>query len=144
MASEVKEHKYVSNELSDLSSVAASLLHDAGANRVFAFYGNMGAGKTTLIKEICKQIGVTDHTTSPTFTIVNEYLTQNGQTVYHFDFYRIKNETEAFDLGFENYLYSGNYCFIEWPEKVKTLLPQEIAVITIATEGEKRILTMSL
>ena len=144
MAEADKVFKYVSDNLNDLPGIATEMLRDAGNHRVFAMHGAMGAGKTTFIKEICRILDVVDHTTSPTFTIVNEYLTSGNESVYHFDFYRIKNESEAFDLGFENYLYSGNYCFIEWPEKVLSLLPPDIASVTINTEGDRRILTMNL
>jgi len=144
MAETVMEFKYDCNSLDDLSSVAGRLMADAKDHRIFAVHGEMGAGKTTFIKEICKQLGVTDYTSSPTFTIVNEYQAPNGEPVYHFDFYRIKIESEAFDLGFENYLYSGNYCFIEWPEKVLSLLPTLIAHIRIETMDNKRIITMNL
>ena len=90
---------------------------------VVAFYGSMGAGKTTLIKNLCHRMGVTDEVNSPTFAIVNEYATMEGESVYHFDFYRIKKLEEAYDIGFENYFYSGNLCLIEWPEMIEPLLP---------------------
>jgi tRNA threonylcarbamoyladenosine biosynthesis protein TsaE len=95
----------------------------------------MGAGKTTLIKELCKQLQVTDQAASPTFSIVNEYHSPQGN-VYHFDFYRLKEEQEALDLGYEEYFFSGNYCFIEWPEKIPNLLPEEVVSVTIEL-GEK-------
>lgn len=88
-----------------------------------AFYGEMGAGKTTLIKAICEKLGVEGTTSSPTFSIINEYVNNNGDSLFHFDFYRINNETEAYDFGYEEYFYSGNLCFIEWPEKIERLLP---------------------
>ena len=90
---------------------------------VIAFYGSMGAGKTTLIKNLCHRMGVTDEVNSPTFAIVNEYATMEGESVYHFDFYRIKKLEEAYDIGFENYFYSGNLCLIEWPEMIEPILP---------------------
>lgn len=144
MAATVKDHIYRFSQLDELPRVVTEILKDARDSRVFALHGAMGAGKTTIIKEICRQLGVVDSTSSPTFTIVNEYLTSGGDQVYHFDFYRIKSVTEAFDFGFENYLYSGNYCFIEWPEKVLSLLPPSIATIRIETEGDTRIITLSL
>jgi tRNA threonylcarbamoyladenosine biosynthesis protein TsaE len=116
--------------LSELDATAASILSFAPNNRVFLFYGDMGAGKTTLIKSLCKVLGVTDNISSPTFAIVNEYQADNN-TIYHFDFYRLKTETEAMDMGFEEYLYSGNYCFIEWPEKIPELLPEHYIGIKI-------------
>ena len=91
---------------------------------VVAFYGSMGAGKATLIKNLCHRMGVTDEVNSPTFAIVNEYVTDEGEPVYHFDFYRIKKLEEAYDIGFENYFYSGNLCLIEWPEMIEPLLPE--------------------
>ncbi|MXV14896.1 tRNA (adenosine(37)-N6)-threonylcarbamoyltransferase complex ATPase subunit type 1 TsaE [Hufsiella ginkgonis] len=117
--------------LHDLTSPAKALLRFAGDQKIFLFYGDMGAGKTTFIKTICSELAVTDRVSSPTFSIVNEYESPAGP-VYHFDFYRLKRESEAMDLGFEDYLYSGNYCLIEWPEKVSGLLPQEYVEITLA------------
>lgn len=108
--------------LEELPSAAQQILEAAGDHRIFLFYGEMGAGKTTLIKALCQALEVEDTVSSPTFSIVNEYFGIKGR-VYHFDFYRIKNETEAFDLGYEDYFYSGDYCFIEWPEKIQNLLP---------------------
>lgn len=101
----------------------------------------MGAGKTTLIKEICKQLGVEDNISSPTFSLVNEYETKNGELAYHFDFYRITDEEEALDIGIEDYFYSGNWCFIEWPENVENLLPLDAVEIhiTILEDGKRNI-----
>ena len=118
------------NTLDELDATAASILSFSPHNRVFLFYGDMGAGKTTLIKSLCRSLGVTDNISSPTFAIVNEYRAASN-TIYHFDFYRLKTETEAMDMGFEEYLYSGNYCFIEWPEKVPELLPENYISINI-------------
>jgi len=118
------------NTPDELDATAASILSFAPHNRIFLFYGDMGAGKTTLIKSLCKSLGVTDNISSPTFAIVNEYAASNTK-VYHFDFYRLKTETEAMDMGFEEYLYSGNYCFIEWPEKIPELLPENYISIKI-------------
>lgn len=119
------------NVLLDLCStevipqVALEIIKRFPQHRIFAFYGEMGAGKTTLIKEICRQMGVKeDEMSSPTFSLVNEYVSSGSDPVYHFDFYRIKKESEAFDLGYEEYFFSGNFCFIEWPEKIETLLPE--------------------
>jgi len=115
---------------SDLDNVAQQIIEQAGNQKTFLFYGDMGAGKTTLIKSLCKQLGSNDNITSPTFSIVNQYNGE-GATIYHFDFYRLKNEHEALDIGFEEYLYSGNYCFIEWPEKIPNLLPDNFIIICI-------------
>jgi tRNA threonylcarbamoyladenosine biosynthesis protein TsaE len=105
-------------------------------NKVVLFYGEMGAGKTTLIKEICAQLGVTDGMSSPTFALVNEYHTKDNSTIYHFDLYRIKNIEECLDMGMEEYLYSGNYCFIEWPEMALPLLPENYCSLYIKTEKD--------
>jgi len=119
------------NSLTDLVPVSNQLLALASDVPVWCFYGEMGAGKTTLIKAICDQLGVTDSMSSPTFSVVNEYETKNQETIYHFDFYRIKNEQEALDIGADEYFYSDNYCFIEWPEKVGNLLPEHYVEISI-------------
>ena len=100
-------------------------------NKVILFHGEMGVGKTTLIKQLCKELGVLDATSSPTFSLVNEYETTTNQIVYHFDFYRLKNEMEALDMGADDYFYSGNWCFIEWAEKIPNLIPEHHSVITI-------------
>ena len=121
--------------LQELPAVSKQLLEKAGSKRVFLFHAPMGAGKTTLIKALCNTLGVSDHVSSPTFSIVNEYR-GNGTTVYHFDFYRIKNEQEAFDLGYEEYFYSGNYCFVEWPEKIPSLLPADALHLSIEILSE--------
>ena len=109
-------------ELKDLDGIAKDLLEFIGDHRVLCFYGDLGAGKTTFIKAICRQLGVADEVQSPTFSIVNEYKASGGEPVYHFDFYRLKTEEEAYDLGYEQYLFSNYFCFIEWPEKVEDLL----------------------
>ena len=117
--------------LSDLPSIAQQLLSFAGNNRIFLFHGDMGAGKTTLIKSICAELGVTTSVSSPTFAIVNEYEGALNR-IYHFDFYRLKNQTEALDMGCEEYFYSGDYCFIEWPERIPDMLPAHYINITIS------------
>lgn len=99
--------------------------------KIILFNGEMGVGKTTLIKQLCKSLGVQDATSSPTFSLVNEYYTSGNQIIYHFDFYRLNKETEALDMGVDDYLYSGNWCFIEWSEKIASLIPQEHSVVTI-------------
>lgn len=127
----------------ELPSVASSLLKAESANKVWLFIGDMGAGKTTLIKEICKQLGVEDSMSSPTFSIINEYSTREGQKVFHFDFYRIKKEEEAIDIGTEDYFYSGNYCFIEWPERVANLIPNQYTIIKIeSVDNRTRTISM--
>jgi tRNA threonylcarbamoyladenosine biosynthesis protein TsaE len=124
-----------------LKDAAKQLINFAGTERIFLFYGDMGAGKTTFIKALCANLGTQEPITSPTFSIVNEYQ-GTGTRIYHFDFYRLKNETEALDLGYEEYFYSGNYCFIEWPEKIAGLLPQHYVRIDIQVlEDNNRSLT---
>jgi tRNA threonylcarbamoyladenosine biosynthesis protein TsaE len=118
--------------LEALETVAQAVLSDFSNDRVFAFHGEMGAGKTTFIKVLCKQLGVFDNVSSPTYSLVNEYLDDAGESVYHFDFYRINDPAEAFDIGFEDYLYSNAYCFIEWPQRVENLLPESYVSITIS------------
>jgi tRNA threonylcarbamoyladenosine biosynthesis protein TsaE len=132
--------KLTATSLSDLPAIASGILSYATTNRIFLFYGDMGAGKTTLIKSLCKALGSTDNITSPTFSIVNEYAGPNK--IYHFDFYRLKTQTEALDIGCEEYFYSGNYCFIEWPEKIPDLLPDHYVKIQIAVldDGSRQII----
>ena len=108
--------------LADLNQIAKDVI-STSENKVLLFYGAMGVGKTTLIKEICKELGIEDVTNSPTFSLVNEYHTNHGDIVYHFDFYRIEDEEEAYDIGIEDYFYSDAWCLIEWPENIQNLLP---------------------
>jgi len=126
-----------------LPQIATQLLELAEEKKVFLFEAPMGAGKTTIIKALCKELGVTEPITSPTFSIVNEYIGQNGP-IYHFDFYRLKNEQEAYDLGYEEYFYSGNYCFVEWPQKISSLLPENAFHIQIELENERRLLKIDV
>jgi len=121
--------------LSALPKSAKLLLENFPEDRIFAFYGAMGAGKTTFIKALCRKLGSEDNITSPTFALINEYSTANGSVIYHFDFYRIKKLEEAYDLGYEDYIYSGNYCFIEWPEMIESLLPEGIVEVRIREAG---------
>jgi tRNA threonylcarbamoyladenosine biosynthesis protein TsaE len=129
--------------LDELELVAQKVI-DQHPSKVILFHGEMGVGKTTLIKQLCKTLGVTSATSSPTFSLVNEYETIDNQVVYHFNFYRLKNEMEALDMGADDYFYSGNWCFIEWAEKIPSLIPDEHAVITIElVENGKRHLTLT-
>ena len=116
--------------LDQIKEVATQILA-ANPKKIILFNGEMGVGKTTLIKQLCKNLGVQNATSSPTFSLVNEYYTSDNQIVYHFDFYRLNKETEALDMGVDDYLYSGNWCFIEWSEKIASLLPEETSTITI-------------
>jgi tRNA threonylcarbamoyladenosine biosynthesis protein TsaE len=125
-----------------LKKAAKNLISHFPEQRVFAFYGKMGAGKTTFIQAICKILGSDDNVTSPTFALINEYKTHHNSSIFHFDFYRINHLEEAFDLGYEDYLFSGNYCLIEWPEKIESLLPEKITVVKIEVdENEMRTIT---
>ena len=117
--------------LSDLNVVADKFLRAMRGKKVFAFFGPMGVGKTTFIKALCNELGVVEIVTSPTFALVNEYQTGGGDVIYHFDFYRIEKIEEVYDLGYEEYFYSGNYCFIEWPDKVAEILPENIAYVQL-------------
>lgn len=119
------------NSLSEIDKAAIEFIKAMGDNTVFAFHGEMGAGKTTLIKAICENLGVSDVINSPTFAIVNEYRSDSGELIYHFDFYRINKIEEAFDFGYEDYFYSGSLCFIEWPEKIESLLPKDTVNVRI-------------
>lgn len=123
------------NDISELNVVAKELLAFAKGDKFFIFEGEMAAGKTTLIKEFCVVLGVDDVVSSPTFSIVNEYESLNGP-IYHFDFYRLKNTQEAYDIGYEEYFYSGNYCLIEWPSKVEDLLPENYVKVELKIIGE--------
>ncbi|MDO9680665.1 MAG: tRNA (adenosine(37)-N6)-threonylcarbamoyltransferase complex ATPase subunit type 1 TsaE [Bacteroidales bacterium] len=125
-------NKIIIRGLSDIESAAARFLELKGRSSVIALYGGMGAGKTTFTKALCRVLGVVDGVNSPTFNIVNEYRTDSGETVYHFDFYRIESIAEALDIGFEEYLYSGDLCIIEWPEKVEQILPDDTLKVQIS------------
>lgn len=131
--------------LKGLKGVATKLIDTFPESRVFALYGKMGAGKTTFIQSICESLGSTDNVTSPTFALINEYNTPDASSIFHFDFYRIEDIEEAFDLGYEDYIYSGSYCFIEWPEMISPLLPENMVEVSIeAQEDESRTITAKL
>jgi tRNA threonylcarbamoyladenosine biosynthesis protein TsaE len=127
-----------------LAEAAAKFLRYYGDKRIFAFYGSMGAGKTTIIKAICKALGAVDLVSSPTFTLVNEYRTSDGEALFHIDFYRIKKQEEVFDFGIEEYLDGKSFCFMEWPELVEEILPSDTVCVRISVgEDEQRILLIS-
>lgn len=127
--------------LDEIEEVAKKIIEHCNRFNIWLFEGQMGAGKTTLIKSICKQMGVTDNVSSPTFSLLNVYQTGTGDEVYHFDFYRIKDQIEAIDIGSDEYFYSGNHCFIEWPEKIPSLIPDRFIKISInlGKENEREI-----
>jgi tRNA threonylcarbamoyladenosine biosynthesis protein TsaE len=123
------------SSISELPLAASAVIAYAKTDKIFMFYGDMGAGKTTLIKALCEALGAAEPVTSPTFSIVNEYI-GNSNKIYHFDFYRLKNQTEALDMGYEEYFYSGAYCFVEWPEKIPDLLPDRYISVKITVTGQ--------
>ena len=121
----------------NIREAAKQFIANIGDSTVFAFYGNMGAGKTTFVKAVCEELGVDDVITSPTFSIVNEYRSeQTGELIYHFDFYRVKKIEEVYDMGFEDYFYSGALCFIEWPELCEEVLPDDTVKVSIKEEPD--------
>ncbi len=119
------------SSLSEINKVAEKFIEAHPADRLFAFYGKMGSGKTTFIKALCEKLQVTDYVTSPTFALINVYETEQSSEIYHFDFYRIKSLNELYDLGYEEYFFSDNYCFVEWPELIEPLLPPNTVKVTI-------------
>jgi len=127
----------LTSTLESLPQVSNKILSAFPDSRVFALYGKMGAGKTTLIKEFCHQLAVTDEVQSPTFSIINEYRTSDRKSVFHFDFYRINKIEEVYDIGYEDYIFSGSYCFIEWPELAEDLLPEGTVRLEISGENER-------
>lgn len=140
------QNKYIVNSIQDLSSVVKDILEVFKDQRVFILEGKMGTGKTTITKAFCDLLGVRDtQVCSPTFAIVNVYFSSKGEEIYHFDFYRLKSEEEAYDIGFEEYLYSGNYCFIEWAEKIPSLMPQQYVKVSIKalSENERKVIVQS-
>lgn len=129
--------EYIIHSLDEINQAAALFIQNMGDNKIFAFYGSMGAGKTTFIKAVCEQLGVTDVVNSPSFAIINEYdLPEKGKHIYHFDFYRIKKENEVYDIGYEDYFYSNNLCFLEWPELVEDLLPENTIRVHINVQED--------
>ena len=124
------------DNLEHIHEAAREFISAMGEGTVFAFYGHMGAGKTTFIKAICECLGVEDVINSPTFAIVNEYRAESGELIYHFDFYRIKKLEEVYDMGYEDYFYSGALCFIEWPELVEELLPEDAVKVYIEENAD--------
>ena len=130
------------NSLDTIHEAAKDFIKGMGDGKVFAFYGKMGAGKTTFIKALCEVLGVKDVITSPTFAIINEYTDGNDNPIYHFDFYRIKKLEEVDDMGYEDYFYSGNLCLLEWPELVEDVLPENVIKVTIEEQPDgSRLLT---
>ena len=131
---------FYANKAQELDEIAKAIVKVFKNEKKIVFFGEMGVGKTTLIKSICKVLNVQDVVTSPTFSVVNEYQNKDGNSLYHFDFYRIKNQEELFDLGLEEYIYSDNYCFIEWPEKAEGLLGDNFVQVQMTKNKECRII----
>lgn len=132
-----QQTKLVCSTEADLNQIAREIITFAGNDKVWLFYGAMGAGKTTLIKSICDAYNVTDPVSSPTFAIVNEYRGREDEIFYHFDFYRIQDETEAMDIGCDEYFYSGHHCFVEWPEKITSLFPDRYVSIEMSVREDQ-------
>lgn len=123
--------------MTQIHNVAKQFIDNIGTGKVFAFYGKMGSGKTTFIKAVCEELGVTDVITSPTFAIVNEYQSeQTPKPIFHFDFYRIKKLEEVYDMGYEDYFYSGSLCFLEWPELIEEILPADVVKVKIEEQAD--------
>ncbi len=128
----------------EIEWIAKRIIDFAGPQKVWIFFGEMGAGKTTIIKVICSMLGIADSVNSPTFALVNEYQNDKGLTIYHFDFFRINNEAEAVDIGIDEYFYSGNYCFVEWPSKIISLLPDNYLIVELeALQDQSRVISLS-
>ncbi len=128
--------KIIINDLQHIHDAAKTFINNMPGGRVYAFYGKMGAGKTTFIKALCEELGVEDVITSPTFALVNEYTSGEGDPIYHFDFYRIKKLEEVYDMGYEDYFYSGNLCLLEWPELIEPILPDDAVKVTITPQED--------
>ena len=131
-------------DIEHIREAAREFINQIGDRRVFAFYGKMGAGKTTFVKAICEELGVEDVITSPTCAIINEYSTDSDESIFHFDFYRIKKLEEVYDMGYEDYFYSGALCFIEWPELIEEILPEDTVRVSISEQEDgSRLVTVS-
>ena len=133
--------KFIIEKEEELCAVAKIILEKYNS-KIFLFYGEMGVGKTSFIKKFCKELGVSDVVSSPTFSIVNQYSNVNDDIIYHFDFYRTEKQDEVFDIGYEEYLFSSSYCFIEWPEKLEDLLPTNYLKINMKLDDNNRIINV--
>ncbi|MDX1351196.1 MAG: tRNA (adenosine(37)-N6)-threonylcarbamoyltransferase complex ATPase subunit type 1 TsaE [Putridiphycobacter sp.] len=132
------------DSLNGLESGVKLFLSGISDRKTFAFYGEMGAGKTTFINAIMREMGIEDHSSSPTFSIVNEYLSPTYGSIFHFDFYRLDSEEEALDIGVEDIIYSNNYCFMEWPERIQNLLPEDTVKVTITVNDNCRLINVEI
>lgn len=136
--------EFIAKSLDDLGEISSALIQSTRDHRLFAFYGKMGAGKTTLILRMLKAVGVSEAGSSPTYSIVNEYASSDFGPVFHFDFYRIESVEEVYDIGYEDYLYSGSYCFMEWPERIEELMPEDVVKVFIEEEENTRKIRLEL
>jgi tRNA threonylcarbamoyladenosine biosynthesis protein TsaE len=134
--------QWISLEESDLMAIAQELIQLHPGQKKWALHGEMGVGKTTFIKALCKSLKVVDVVKSPTYSIVNEYLSKQNETIYHFDFYRLEKESEAFDIGYESYFYGKDYCFVEWPDKISNLIDNSFWYIDMVLENGRRIIKL--
>ncbi|MFW5793556.1 MAG: tRNA (adenosine(37)-N6)-threonylcarbamoyltransferase complex ATPase subunit type 1 TsaE [Bacteroidota bacterium] len=132
--------KVICKSENDLPKAAKALLNAYPDHRIFTLYGPMGVGKTTFIKALCNELGVAETVSSPSFSLVNQYLSNEGYSVYHFDFYRIKKIEEVYDIGYEDYFFSGNFCFIEWPEKIDELIPEKSVKVLLEEINKERVI----
>lgn len=130
------EKTFTAQSIKDLPKIAAEIIPLLNDHPVVAFYGAMGVGKTTFIKALCNKMGVDDTVNSPSFSIINEYRTKEGRTIFHFDFYRLRNEEELLDLGYEDYFYGGNICLLEWPEKIDNYLPEKLLILNLEEQPD--------
>ena len=130
--------EFVIQSIDDIDNAANWILENIGSNKQVAFYGEMGVGKTTIIKKICEKLGSADTVSSPTFSIINEYQTENDELIYHFDFYRIEKREEVFEFGFEEYLASDYFCFMEWPERIEEILPDSVVKAILREDDSGR------
>ena len=130
----------ISENLEQIPEIAEEILKYSSPHKKFVLYAEMGIGKTTLIKELSLQLGATDVVSSPTFSIVNEYISSSDGKIYHFDFYRLEDEKEAFDMGYEEYFFGDDYCFVEWPEKIPHLIKDDMVTIKMRLDGNKRVI----
>jgi tRNA threonylcarbamoyladenosine biosynthesis protein TsaE len=136
------QRSIVCEKAEELDLAAKKIIQFFPKSKIFAFHGELGAGKTTLIKSLCHELGVVDTVNSPTFTIINVYKTENNEEVFHFDLYRLTSESEALDIGYEEYIYNDSYCFIEWPEKISNLLPSETIHIYLEVDSSNNFRTI--
>ncbi len=136
--------EFVCENLAKLPVLAKDMLASIPKSSVVLFYGEMGVGKTTLIRQLCASLNIQDEISSPTFSLVNEYLTPDGSPLFHFDFYRIEDEIEALDMGVEEYFYSGSMCFVEWPDKIKSFLPDDAVIVEMTQEEGVRTIKLSI